>query len=482
MTNQSLKTKAANGLFWSAIDKIAVQAGQFIIGVILARLLMPEDFGLIGMLSVFIAISNSFINSGMGSGLIQKKDRSDVDFSTVFVFNFIVSVFFYFILYISAPLISDFYSSPKLVDITRVLSLNIIITSLAIVQRTKLTINIDFKTHAVVNIISVIAGGLSALLLALSGWGVWALVAQNIVGSLAAVISIWYLSKWKPSIRFSKDSFNKLFGFGSKILISSIYSQTLNNINAIAIGRVYSSSELGYYSRAKTFSDTSSGVVSSVLDQVTFPILASLQNEQDRMVTVFRRIIKMISFFIFPIMVLISLLADPLIRILLGEKWLPVIVLLQWLSFARVLYPLHAVNMNILKAIGRSDLFLKVDLFQFPKTLVIMIITIPLGVKAIVIGSVISSVIGFFINTYLPGKLFGYGALSQIKDMIPVFVATAVMSFVVFTVNYMTDNSYIQLFLGAGIGIITYYLMSCILKIEEVNEIRNIIVKIINRK
>lgn len=482
MTNKSLKSQATHGMLWSAIDKFAVQAGQFIIGIVLARLLMPKDFGLIGMLSIFIAISQSFIDSGMGSGLIQKRDRTDVDFSTVFVFNFFVSLFFYIVLYITAPYIAEFYNAPQLVSITRVLSLNIVINSLAIVQRSKLTIKIDFKTLAKVNVVRVVVGGLGALVLAYIGWGVWALVAQQIIGSLASVVAIWYLSRWKPSVRFSKDSFKALFGYGSKLLAAGIYAQTLNNVYNIAIGKAYSSSELGFFTRAKSFSDLSAGTVTSILQQVTFPILASLQGDRERMVSVYSRLIRMSAFFIFPIMTLLSLLADPLVRILLGENWLSVVVLLQWTSFSRIAYPISAVNMNILNAVGRSDLFLKVDLSKAPIVILTMIITIPLGIKAMVMGQVVTSLISFFINAYMPGRLFGYGAFAQLKDMIPVFIATGVMALVVYIVGYTLENNYLRLILGGISGLVTYGGMAYLLKIEEVEEVKGVLSKMRNRK
>lgn len=479
MTKQSLKSMATKGMLWSALDKFAVQGGQFIIGIILARLLMPEDFGLIGMLSIFIAISQTFIDSGMGSGLIQKKNRSNVDFSTVFVFNLVVSVSFYGILFTTAPLIARFYETPQLVLLTRVLAINIIINSLAIVQRSKLIINIDFKTIAKVNVVSVLSGGLVAVYFAYTGWGVWALIIQNLVRALVSVVMFWILSHWKPSLIFSKESFKTLFGFGSKLLVSGLYATGLNEIYNISIGKVYSASELGYYTRSKQFAEVSAGTVTSIIQQVTYPILASIQDNKERLVSVYSRLIKMTAFLVFPAMTLLALLAHPFIMLLLTDKWAPAIVLLQWLCFARVVTPISALNMNILNAVGRSDLFLKVDLAKAPIIIATLLITIPLGVKAIVIGNVITSVISFFINAYLPGKLFGYGAKQQIKDMILIFIATAVMAIAVFLITLLFENYYLQLGLGLITAIVFYAITSYFLKIEELNEVKNILRKII---
>ncbi len=477
MTNKSIKTIATQGILWSAIDRFVTQGFQFIIGIMLARLLMPEDFGLIGMLSIFIAISQSFINSGMGSGLIQKKNRTEIDFSTVFVFNFLVSASFYVVLFISAPLIADFYNIPQLVLLTRVLTLNIIINSISIVPRTRLTINIDFKTIASVNVVSVVFGGLIAVYYARVGLGVWALVIQSLSTSFISVIMFLFMGKWTPSFLFSKHSFNNLFGFGSKLLIAGLYAQIFNNIYNIAIGKVYSAYQLGFYTRAKGFADVSAGTVTSILQQVTYPILTSMQDDKKRMVSVYGRLLRMTSFIIFPAMTMLALLADPLIRILLGEKWTPVIVLLQWMSFARIITPISSINMNILNAVGRSDLFLKVDLSKLPLIIIALLITIPLGVKAIVIGHVVTSLIAFFFNAYMPGKLFGYGALEQIKGMFPVFISTTLMATGVLVSTYFVDILLIKLIIGSITGLIIYIGVSYLLKSKELNELKSLLLK-----
>jgi len=409
----------------------------------------------------------------LGTGLIQKKNRTDVDFSTVFVFNLVTSVFLYFLLFLSAPAIADFYELPQLVSLTRVLAINIIINSLAVVQYSKLTISVDFKTIAKVNIISVVLGGLIAVYFAYFGFGVWALVIQQITRSFISVLMFWFLSKWKPSVFFSKQSFKNLFDFGYKLLLARIYAQVLNNIYNIIIGKVYSSSELGYYTNAKNYSDITAGTITGILQQVTFPILASLQDDKKRLISVYSRIIRMTAFFVFPTMTLLALLADPFIRLVLTEKWLPAVVLLQWLSFARIVSPISSVNMNILNAVGRSDLFLKVDLSKLPLIVITLIITIPLGVKAMVIGNFIISIISFYINAYMPGKLFGYGALSQLKDILPVFISTVIMAFIVILTTFFMQNLYFKLIVGIFSGVISYLTISSILKMEELNELKS---------
>lgn len=481
MSETSLKAKATSGIIWNAVDKFTAQAGQFVVSVVLARLLMPEDFGLIGMLSIFIVISQTFIDSGMGTGLIQKQDRNEADFSTVFIFNFTVSLLFYLILFFTAPLIAAFYDMPRLVVLTRVLSLGIIINSLTVVQHTKLIIDIDFKTIAIVNVVSVFIAGVVAIFFAYGGWGVWALVVQRILTSIISAIMFWLLNRWKVSLVFSKQSFKQLFGFGSKLLFQGLYARLLWEAYNIFIGKVYSASELGYYTRGKTFADVTSGTVTLILHQVTFPILASLQNDKERLVSVYSRLIRMASFIVLPVMTMLALIAEPLVIILLTDKWIPVIVLLQWLSFARIVHPISVINLNILKAVGRSDLFLKVDISNLPIMIIVLIITVPMGVKAIVIGHAITSAISFFIYAYMPGKMFGYGAIKQLRDMLPVIFATAVMATGVLLLNLAVDSLWIKLIGGSITGALIYLAVCYFLKLEELNEIKIVVAKFIGR-
>ena len=477
MHNTSLKSTATKGIIWSAIDKFAVQFGQFVVGIVLARILVPEDFGLMGMLAIFIALSQTFIESGLGMGLIQRQDRKEIDFSTLFVFNLVVSSFFYLLLFFSAPFISRFFEQPKLIDLTRMLALSLFVNAFAIVPRTKLTIAVDFKSIAKSNLAGMIVGGLSGVLSAINGYGVWSLVIQILVGSLASSISLWFFSNWSPSIAFSKKSFKSLFDFGSKLLVAGLYAQLLNNIYNICLGKFYPAASLGYYTRAKSFADLSAGTIVSVLQQATFPILAAVQHDKEKLVSIYSRMIRMSAFFIIPIMTLIALLAKPIVILLLTEKWATLIPLLQWMVFARIFLPMSAVNLNLLNAIGRSDLFLKVDLSKLPLTLLSMAITIPLGVKAMIIGHVITSALSFLINAYLPGKFYGYGSIHQLKDMLPVFFAAAGMAVPVIVLSSFMDNLVLQLFFGGLLGLITYVFICWMLKLGELEEVWELLLK-----
>jgi len=480
--SNSLKVSAASGIFWSAVEKFSVQVGQAVIFIVLARLLMPEDFGLIGMLAIFIAVSQTVIDSGMGRGLIQKQDRTAVDYSTVFVFNFLVSLGLYCMLFVAAPLIADFYGQPQIVSLTRILTINLIVNSLAIIQRSKLIIDLNFKSLARVNFVSVIIGGMVGVSCAYFGLGVWSLVAQNLVRSSVSVVMFWAATSWQPSITFSKKSFDQLFGFGSKLLLAGLYAQTLNNVYNIVIGRAYSVTDLGFYERAKHFAELSAGSVAEILHQATFPIFSSLQHDRERMISAYRQLIRMTAFVIFPTMTLLSMLAEPLVLLLLTEKWITVVVLIQYMCFARIFYPISSLNMNILNATGRSDLFLKVDLSKFPLIVLALLITIPMGVKAIVAGHMVTSFVAFFINAFLPGRLYNYGAVEQLRDMVPFVISTIFMAGVVFCITSMLDSSIMKLLVGGGSGLVAYLLSSWLLNIKELDEVKSIIAKVLGGK
>jgi O-antigen/teichoic acid export membrane protein len=471
MSQPALKHKAITGVIWSAIEKFSVQGIQFIIGIVLARLLMPEDFGLIGMLAIFMAISQLFVDSGFSKALIQKQDRTETDYSTVFYFNLGISAFFYVLLFIFAPLIADFYDAPKLIPLTRVFGLTVIINAFTTVQTTILNIEIDFKRLAKLNFLSVIFSGATGLIMAYTGFGVWALVGQSIIQAVVYNIIVWYGSKWKPSIVFSTDSFKILFKFGSKLLLAGTIATVITNAYSILIGKFFSSKDVGYYTRSMQYTDLLSGAVTSVLQRVTFPILASVQNDRERMLRIYRQILRSTAFFIFPVTTLFALLSEPFVRVFLTEKWIATVPLLQWLCFARLITPISSLNMNILNAMGRSDLFLKIDLFKVPMVLIAMVIAIPYGINVIVVANFITSFLAFFFNTYYPGKLYGYGALAQIKDMSKIIISTGIMAITVLIMTSLISNSIIQIVAGGASGVCVYIACLYLLKSDSLHEL-----------
>ena len=469
---QSVRSQLLHGVAWNFIEKVLMRGASFIIGIILARLLSPSDFGLIGMLAIFVAISNVFIEGGLAKALIQRKDCKDIDFSTAFVANVGMSLMIYVVLFLTAPLIADFYDEPILTDITRILSLNFVLGSFNIVQRAKLMANVDFKSVAQINVISTIVSGIVGIAMAYYGWGVWSLVGQTLCSTIVLLLLFPFYSKWRPSIKFSPNSFRQLFGFGSKLIATGVYSVILNNISTICIGRFYKSNQLGFYTRASQFSEIISSTMFDVLGNVTFPVLSHLQDDREKLVLVYRKSLFITAMLIFPMMILCALLSRPMVIILLTEKWLPCVVLMQWLFLARMFTPLSAINMNILNAVGRSDLFMKLDFSKAPLILIVLAITIPISVEAITIGSFCTSFICFFINAYLPGRLFGYGAIKMIRDWRYIFLSLGAMVLAVLTYLHFVTDIWLQLFGGGIIGVVVYGTCCLMFKVVDDDMLR----------
>lgn len=479
--NSSLKSKAAKGMAWSAIGTFSTQGISFVIGIILARILMPSDYGLIGMLAIFFAVSQVLVESGFSNALIQKIDRTETDYSTIFYFNLLVSFVIYLILFFLAPLIAQFYNAPELTLLTRVLSLNIPIGSLAIVQQARMKIMLDFKTPALITILSVAISGTLGVVLAYSGFGVWALVVQSLSSAIVKSLLLFIFNKWLPQFYFSISTLKQLFGFSSKLLVAGLVATMVGNLYSILIGKLFSPKDVGFYTRARQFPELLSGTITSILQGVTFPILTSLQNDKERMILVYGRLMRITVFFVMPILTLFALIAEPFIRLLLTEKWIAVVPLIQWLCFARMITPISALNMNILNAIGRSDLYLKVDLSKLPLVLATMAITVPHGINVVVIGNFFTSFVSFFINAYYPGKMFGYGPFRQIKEMKYVILSTIVMSLCVLTTTHFIPNDFLKILIGSTLGIFSYLFLAYLLKIEELNEVTKMAIQFVNK-
>ncbi len=469
-----LKDKAVKGVFWSAVDKGGVKAISFIVSIIIARILSPDDYGTIGMILVFINISNIIIDSGISQALVQRKDRSDTDMSTAFFFNIAIGVLCYFLLFILAPAISRFYNVAELTPILRVLGIVLIFNSLATVQRANLLIKLDFKTMAAVNLVGVIVSAGVGLCSAYSGFGVWALVFQQLTLSVTVTGVFWLLGKWRPFMCFSTQSFRHLWHFGNKLLIAGLVATILREIYSMTIGKFYHKAELGFYSRAVQTTDMVAYTTYDVINAVSFPILSTLQDDRTRLISIYSRMLAMTAFIIFPIMTMLAVLAEPLVSVLLTDKWLPAVVLIQWLCFARVFTPISALNMNILNAVGRSDLFMKLDFSKTPLIIIAMIITIPIGVKAIIIGDFIISFICYFINAYLPGRMFGFGIKAQWVIFYRIVIATAIMALCGSLVVHFVTNKLLALIIGSFMCLTIYILCAKTLKITQLQELSEI--------
>jgi len=441
----------------------------------MARLLTPDDYGLIGMLSIFLAISQSLIDSGFSQALIRKQNITEIDFSTVFYFNIVVSSSIYLLLYSFAPSVAEFYNKPELCSVMRVLCFVIIINSLSIVQNAKYIIKIDFKTIAKISLIATGISGTIGIYLAYKGYGVWALVYQSLINATLRLVILWLASKWKPLRTFSWSSFHELFSFGSKLMISALIEITYQNINPIIIGKIFSASDLGNYTRAHHFSEFPSSNVTNILQRVTYPILCNIQNDEKRLRDIYRRFLKLSSYLIFPLMTGLAAVTYPFISLTIGEQWIFCAQLLQIICFNMMWYPVHAINLNLLQVKGRSDLFLRLEIIKKIFGVTIICLTVPLGIVAMCYGGILSSIISLIINTYYTGKLINVGFLKQMHDLLPILCLSIGMFLLVqFSINFIT-NTVIQLIVGVCLGISIYFLGSYIFKFPELKEVMNII-------
>lgn len=467
----SLRAKTISGVLWSAAERFSLQGIQFIINIIMARLLMPSDYGMIGMLAIFIQISQLFIDGGFTNALIQRKDRTEIDFSTVFYFNVFISLFFYFLIFISAPWIAEFYRMPELILVTRVITLNFILSSLSAIHRIKLTINIDFKTQSKVSLISAVSSGILGICMAYSGFGVWALVFQSLLNNLLLTILFYFFYRWRPLLSFSMSSFKRLFSFGSKLLMSSLIHSVYYNLYSIVIGRRFSAIDLGYYTRAEQFAIFPSANVNAVISRVTFPILSSIQDDNERLTQAYRKYIRLASYLIFPLMVGLAVLAKPLIILLLTEKWIGIVILLQILCFDWMFDHLSGINLNLLYVKGRSDLALRLELIKKTIATIILFSSIPFGLIGMCLGRVLYSLIATYLNTYYTKDLIGLSFLKQVKDIVPFFLLSLLMGAVcAFTISFI-ESYILKILVGFFVGAIVYVSLSILFRFESIRDI-----------
>lgn len=476
--SESLKKQTIHGIIWSGIERFSVQGIQFLIMIIMARLLTPKDYGLVGMLAIFIAIAQSLIDSGFSQALIRKQNRTETDNSTVFYFNIEVGICIYILFYLLAPFVSRFYDVPELTAIMRVISLGVIFNSLAVVQRALLTIKIDFKTQAKASLIAAFFSGITGITMAYKGFGVWAIVAQQLVNLGLNTSLLWIFARWRPKAKFSMESFRELFAFGSKLLVSGILDTLYRNIYLIIIGKLFTASKLGYYTRAQQFSDFPSSNLTGILQRVTYPILCKIQDDKDKLAQAYRKFLRVSAFLIFPLMVGLSAVAEPFILLLLKEKWHFAATILQIICFAAMWYPVHAINLNLLQVEGRSDLFLKLEIIKKILGIIILCFSIPLGLIAMCYGQIASSLISLTINTYYTGKLIKVGFIRQMKDLTPTLILVLSMWLIIFFgILPLCENNAIKLTAGIITGIIYYIGVAWIFKFPELKELLSILKK-----
>lgn len=479
MAKESLKDKTVKGVAWSGIDNVTQMGVSFVVSIVLARLLTPDDYGLIGIITIFTMVCNTLINAGFNSALIRKKDCTDDDYNTVFIVNMVLSLLLYAIVFVCSPLIADFFGREELIALTRVSSFGIIVGALAIVQQTRLIKRIDFKTQTKITMISSVVSGVLGIALALMNFGVWALVAQQLSAQGLRTVLLFIYNKWLPSLSFSKKSFHELFGFGWKLMLSGLLDTVWKELYQVVVGKFYSPASLGQYTRAGQFSKMFSSNLTSVIQRVTYPVLSNIQDDKERMVSAYRRIIKITMFITAISMFFLGAVSEPLLYCLIGPKWHDAAIYLPLICITGSTYPLHAINLNMLQVQGRSDLFLGLEIVKKIIAVGPLLVGAFVGIIPMLLTNIITCVISYFLNSYFPGKLIGYSSWMQIKDFAPSYGVAFLIAFSVYFLKYLPVTYWVVLPIQIVFGIIVFFFVTH--KMEEYKEVKSMVFPMVKK-
>lgn len=466
-------SQVARGFAWSAVERFSVQGISFLLSIIIARIVSPSAYGLIVMIQVFLSFSQLFIDSGFANALIQKKDRDETDYCTVFIFNMGVAIILYLLFFFAAPIIANFYEEPQLKTITRVISLNLIFSSLSIVQRTRLTINLDFKTQTKAGLWAVIISGVIGVICAYCGLEVWALVIQGLVNQLIISALLMFYSRWKPRMVFSVQSFKRLFSFGSKLMLSNILTSIVININSLVIGKKYSSADLAFYNRGFKLSEFPSVNIAEVLNRIIYPVLSRVQDDRKALQEAYLKYLHLSHYIVLPLMGLLVVLAAPLVEVLLTPKWLDAVPYLQIFCINFMLYPIIQQSGNPVAAIGHSGVLLKYQVLKRAVSLGILVYTITISIPAICWGVAVGSLFEAIVNVLICRKEIGVGIREHIKSQMDVIIAVAVVCAVVYFVSMLIPGAVWKLLIGGTIGVVLYLGATFLFNIREKEYIVN---------
>lgn len=462
----SLKARATTGLFWTILQQFGYQGINFIVQLLLARILLPEAFGVVALLQIFVAVGNNLIDSGMASSLIRNKDVGEKDYSTVFFLNIIVALALYLVLFVCSPYIAAFYDMPILSEVIKIYCLSFIISAFSLIQITKLTKEMKFKHQMLIQLPSLIIAGVISVFLANIGWGVWSIVAYNLIQNTLQSIQYWLTSKWRPVWVFDKERLKYHFNFGYKLTIASLLNSVYDNIYNIVIGKAFSPQILGLYNRAELFQLFPSKNISTALEKVTYPMFAEVQDDHQKLKKYYRDIFNLVVFFLTPTMIVLCVIAEPLFRMLLTEKWVPMVPYFQILTVVGVLHPFQRYNLNILRVKGRSDLVLKLNVIKKIILTVLIIVSVQFGIYGILISQCVFAVISVFLNTMYSSKMINYSLKEQLLDVGGIYFLSCVTALII----YYTDNNlfkeladFYRVCLGAGVGYIFYFITAYVL-------------------
>ncbi len=475
--SESLKQKTVKGLAWNTANMLSNKVLTFVIGVILARLLTPADYGMVAMIGVFTSVLTIFTDGGLTMALVRKENRTEADMATVFWYNLVACYILYGILFIAAPYIADFYNMPILKDITRITTIGLLYGPFGGIQGMLLQTRLDFRTPAIIGVSATVLSGITAITMAYYGYGVWALVIQGLIGGFIGVAARVCIVRWYPKTSFSKKSFKELFGFSSKLLCSHCLDTIYNNITPLVVGKFYSPAQLGEYERARGWAALPSQTVHGVISSVTFPVLSKMQDDTERLAVNYRKMLRLTAFVVFPMMVGLAAVSRPLTLFILTEKWAGSIILLQIICFSMMWFPIHAINLNVLLVTGRSDYFLKLEIIKKVWGLSVMACTLPFGLIYFVAAGIVSSMFSLVVNTYYTGKIINVGYWKQMGDLMPIFFNCCVMGVCCLLVQMPFDNNGVKLAVAVPTGIVYYLLSAYIRKSEELKEMVRIIRK-----
>ncbi len=475
MADQSLKDKTVKGTIWSGIDNIAQFGVSFIVSIVLARLLTPDDYGLIGIISIFTAVCTALINGGFTSALIRKKDATDDDYNTSFIVNLGMSLLLYLIIYFCSPFIAGFFYRVELVSLTRVSALGMIIGALALVQQTRLTKLIDFKTQTKITVIASVTSGIIGIVLALFDYGVWALVAQQLACQSIRTILLWLANRWIPQILFSKKSFHDLFGFGWKVMAVGVIDTVWKELYQVVVGKYYSPATLGQYTRAKGFSQLFSSNLTNVIQRVTYPVLSNIQDDKERMIAAYRRIIRGTMFITAISMFFLGAISEPLLYCLIGPQWQEASYYLSLICVSGSFYPLQAINLNMLMVQGRSDLVLKLEIIKKVMLVGPLCVGVLVGIIPMLLVNIIVTILCYFINSVYSGKFIGYTSMAQLKDIVPFYVIALGIALPEYFLKFLPMSNLLILPIQIVTGIIVFYSICSFCKIQEYEEIKKLV-------
>lgn len=471
-----LKSKTLNGIFWAFFDAVGLQAIQFIIVIILARILSPAEFGIIAMLTIFTSIAYSLIDSGFSTAIIQKKNATIVDETSVFYFNIFIGLLTTLILWITAPWIASFYNEPELTLLTRVLSITLFIDSLGIMHYTLMKKSIDFKKLTKISVIASVLSGIIGISMAYNDFGVWSLVGYTICNKFFRLILYWILNTWRPILIFSISSLRSMFTYGSNIVFIGLMETFFNHLYSLVIGKFFSASDLGYYSRAKSLQQVIVQNISGIVSRVTFSVFSEIQDDKKRLKRVSKKIISSVALLTFPIMMGLYVVSKPLIVVLLSSKWLASVPYLQLLCGVGLTVPLNTINLNVLKAIGLSGLLFRLELFKKVLIVIAILLTYQSGIKTMIVGQVVVYSLSYLLNIYFTSKFIGYNYFEQITDIIPSFILAVVMAYCIHLFTFIQiDSHFLLLIIQVTAAIILYILLCIIFKVSSFFELYNIV-------